>query len=87
MAAVDTTTFWAVTFDEFEAEGLAIRVGPWRAVPFRGEGPNWLALRDGAEGPHGEALAGRQGAVDFLVGRLLEAVTQGLRRAPAQIDK
>ena len=69
MAVVDTKTFWAEQFDEFEAEGLAIRVGAFRAVPFRGEDTRWLALRDGFEGPYGETFASRQEAVDWMVDR------------------
>jgi len=64
MTVVDSKTFWTGAFDADEAEGLTVRVGPFRCAPVN---EKWAVMLDGAEYPNGELYASCQEAIDFMV--------------------
>ena len=64
MTKVDSKTFWTEAFDADEAEGLTVRVGPFRTAPMN---EKWAIMRDGAEYPPGKVFDTRQEAIDFMV--------------------
>ena len=70
MTVVDSKTFWTGAFDADEADGLTVRVGPFRCAPVNEwcvEHGKWAVLEDGAEYPNGHTWDTRQEAVDFMV--------------------
>ena len=70
MTVVDSKTFWTGAFDADEADGLTVRVGPFRCAPVGEwcvEHGKWAVMLDGAEYPNRHTWDTRQEAIDFMV--------------------
>ena len=82
MTVVNAKTFWNVAWDADEAQGLTVRVGPWRCAPLNDK---WGCLKDGADYPSASGFDTRQDAVDFMVDYCL-AQHDGVGDGPDGLD-